>query len=316
MFKKFMAKLGVGSAVIDFVLHKQEYALGERVEGEFRVKGGSVDQEINKISLDLNLKMNLRGKEFSQLVASIPVHSSFIIRAGERKVIPFTYDLPLDLLISGGTVSYFFSTRMDIAGGVDDLDKDYIQIVPPMRFNQLVQALGLLGFREKMDSRKFDGYSQEFSFSPTTHFNDMLNELEFIAAIEETGIRLLLEVDLRSVYGFGEKELKREVFFSNEELDDMQTTSSKMKNMIEEMIQNPHEYPASKYMSSQGVEQDGRQGRRGGGLAGAMGGFAAGMLGGMLLDDLLFGDDEMEAADGGEDVDDGGGFDFFGGDDF
>ncbi|MBP1933815.1 sporulation protein [Ammoniphilus resinae] len=316
MFKKFMAKLGVGSAVIDFVLPKQEYVLGERVEGEFRVKGGAVDQEINKVSLDLNLKIHLKGKEFTQLVASIPVHSSFIIRAGERKVIPFTYELPFDLLISGGTVAYFFSTRMDIAGGVDDLDKDFIQIVPPARFNQLVQALGMLGFREKMDSRKFDGYSQEFAFSPTNYLRDQLNELEFIAAIEETGIRLLLELDLRSAFGFGERELKREVFFMNEELDDMEKTSSKMKSVIEEMIRNPQDYPASKYTPYQGGVQSGHRGRHGGGLAGAMGGFAAGMLGGMLLDDLLFGGDEMEAADGGDDGDDGGGFDFFGGDDF
>lgn len=43
---------------------------------------------------------------------------------------------------------------------------------------------------------------------------------------------------------------------------------------------------------------------RTGGLTGAMGGFAAGMLGGILLDDLLFGDDEIEAAGGEEKSDD------------
>ncbi|RXT03871.1 sporulation protein [Ammoniphilus sp. CFH 90114] len=305
MFKKFMAKLGVGSAKIDFVLSKQQYELGGLVEGEFRIEGGAVEQEINKVGVDFNLKMNIKGKEFSHVVAHIPVSSSFMIHANERKILPFTYQLPNNLLISRGPISYSFITRLDIAAGVDNLDQDYITILPPASFQQLVEALGLLGFREKMDSGKFDGYSQEFEFFPTTYFKSQLSELEFTVAIEEEGLRLLLELDLMTGFGLGEKELKREIFFTNEELKDVQNLSSQLQSIIEEMIQNPQQYPASMYNG----HASGGHHRRGGGLAGAMGGFAAGMLGGMLLDDLLFGDEETEAASGDE------GFDFFGGDD-
>jgi len=314
MFKKFMAKLGVGSAKIDFVLKKDEYALGETIEGEFRIEGGNVDQEINKIDLDLNLRLLAKGKEFNQTITSIPVQHSFIIRAQERKVIPFTYELPMNLLVSRGPVSYYFTTRLDIAAGVDNLDKDYIKILPPVRFNNLIEALGRLGFREKMDSGKFDGSSQEFEFFPTSHFNNHLSELEFVAALEDNGIRILLELDLRTAFGFGEKELKRELFFSNEELGDVQLLSGKLEDIINEMIQNPHEYPASRYKSHYGGHHHHHgHGRHGSGLAGAMGGFAAGMFGGMLLGELLSGDEEMDFAGGEEDAY-GGMFDFFGGD--
>lgn len=310
MFKKLMAKIGVGSAKIDFVLSKQEYELGGLVEGEFRIEGGAVEQEINKVGVDFNLKMNVKGQELSHVIASIPVSSSFIIRANEKKTLPFTYMLPNNLLISRGPVSYSFATRLDIAGGVDHLDQDSITVQPPVGFQQLVEALGMIGFREKMDSGKFDGYSQEFEFFPTTHYKSQLSELEFTVAIEQEGLRILLELDLITGFGFGEKELKREIFFTHEELGNVQALSGQLESCIKEMIENPLQFPASRYVG----HATGGYRSKGGGLAGAMGGFAAGMLGGMLLDDLLFGDEEAEAA-GGEEGEEEGGFDFFGGDD-
>ncbi|MEW9669023.1 sporulation protein [Ammoniphilus sp. 3BR4] len=313
MFKKFMAKMGIGSAKVDLVLDKRDYDLGELVQGQFRIEGGSVEQKINKLDVDLVLRMYVKGKEYSHLVSSIPVTSGFIIQAGERKELPFTYELPYTLPLSRGGVTYSFQTRLDIAAGVDNLDQDVIQVHAPKKFNQLIEAFGTLGFREKMDSGKFNGYTQEFELFPTTFFKDQLSEAEFEAAIDAHGIRILLELDLLpSRFGLGEKEIKREVYFSNEQLNDAEALSHLLRNVMEEMINNPAQYSASRYASS----HTGYGHRHGGGLAGAMGGFAAGMLGGMLLSDLLGGaEEEMEGAMGEGESEEDGGFDFFGGDD-
>lgn len=206
-------------------------------------------------------------------------------------------------------MSYHFATRLDIAAGIDNLDHDPIQVLPPQRFLNIIHALEDLGFREKMDSGKFNGYSQEFEFFPTAVFRDRIKELEFEAAIEDQGIRLLLEVDMVTLpFGLGEKELKREVFFNNELLNNVATLSVALQQTIEEMLQNPQGYPASRY-----PRYHGHGAHRSGGLAGAMGGFAAGMLGGMMLEELLGGEEGMDFA--GEEGEGEGGFDFFGGGD-
>lgn len=313
MLKKFMAKLGVGSAKVDLVLKKQEVSLGEVMEGEFRVEGGTVEQKINHIGVDLNLMIRVKNQDFSKIISSIPVSSSFTIQPNEKKTIPFTYQLPVNLPLSRGGISYHFATRLDIAAGVDNLDHDPILVLPPQRFMNILHALEALGFREKMDSGKFNGYSQEFEFFPTAVFRDRVKELEFEAAIEEHGIRLLLELDMATLpFGLGEKELKREVFFENEVLNDIQTLSEALQDTMEEMLQNPHAYPASRYPRYRG---HGHSGHHSGGLAGAMGGFAAGMLGGMMLEELLGGEEGMDFAGDEEEDGDGGGFDFFGGGD-
>lgn len=108
MLKKFMAKLGVGSAKVDLVLKKHEASLGEVIEGEFRVEGGTVEQQINNIGVDLNLKIRVKNQDFSKTISSIPVSSSFIIRPSEKRILPFTYQLPLNLPVSrgGGVLSF------------------------------------------------------------------------------------------------------------------------------------------------------------------------------------------------------------------
>lgn len=313
MFKKFMAKMGVGSAKIDLVLHKSEYTLGDVIEGELIMQGGAVEQYINKVDVAFMLALRTKKNEHRQAVATIPFSCRFNLGAGERKVLPFTYQLPKDLLISSHTVAYYFTTNLDIAAGVDSQDNDYIRVNPPARFTNIITAFEQLGMREKHDSRAFDGYAQEFEFFPTAFLRGQVNEVEFIAAIEDEQIRLLLELDLPS---FGrEIEIKREITLSNELLADLTQLKSYLQQVMEEMIENPNAYLHQRHMMGY------KQGHhRHSGFGGAMGGMAAGLLGGIVLSELMddmLGDEEMEGAfDGGED--EGGGFgdfgDFFGGD--
>ncbi|OUM87618.1 MAG: hypothetical protein BAA01_04930 [Bacillus thermozeamaize] len=319
MLKKFMAKLGVGSAKVDLVLHKREWMLGEDVEGALHIEGGTVEQDIRQILVELAVKLTANGKAFSHRITSIPVASSFVIRPGEKKILPFTYRLPNNLPISRRGVSYSFVTRLDIAGGVDHFDSDTIQVLPPARFANIIRALEMLGLREKADSGKLNGYLQAFAFFPTTHYKNRLEEVELAATIEENGIRLFLEVDMIPYpLGFGERELRQEIFLENKQLDNVQALSAHLRMIIEEMLQNPEPY---RFRHASGKPAHGhvwRHGHRGSGMTEAMGGFVAGMLGGMLLNELFDSDGADGAGETGGEGLDLGGFDFgdfFGGGD-
>ena len=52
-FKKLFASLGVGSASVDTVLHEPNVVPGGVVQGEVHIEAGSVDQQIQKLSVGL-----------------------------------------------------------------------------------------------------------------------------------------------------------------------------------------------------------------------------------------------------------------------
>ncbi|GEN32936.1 sporulation protein [Aneurinibacillus danicus] len=320
MFKKMMAKIGIGSAKVDLILKQNEYTLGDKVEGEVILQGGSVAQELNKIDVDFVLHLRTKQKEYRQVVSTISIPIMKTLRAGERQTIPFTYDLPKDLLVSSHMVAYYFATNLDIAAGVDSKDNDYIRVNPPARFMNILRAFEELGLREKHDSRAFDGYTQEFEFFPTSFLRDRVKEVEFVAAIEEHQIRLLLELDL---YSFGrEVEIKQEIVLSNELLSDVSRLADYLRDVMAEMAGNPEAYLYHRHSMPYGHGN-----HRHGGFAGAIGGLAAGLLGGMVISEIMneiMEDEGVEEALGGaeemigeeEGEEDGGFFDdFFGGDD-
>lgn len=89
MWKKLLSKLGVGAAKVDLVLHRPHVRLGETLEGEFLIEGGTVEQQIRKLEVELQLTVQADGKAYRRTAAVIPVSSSFTIQPGERKVYRF-----------------------------------------------------------------------------------------------------------------------------------------------------------------------------------------------------------------------------------
>jgi sporulation-control protein len=331
MFKDFMARLGgPGSAQVDLVLDRTHFTPGERVDGKIVIKGGSVVQRINKIDVYLMLSFHAKGHHYTHPVTSVPFYQSFNVHPGEFKEFPFHFQLPTNLLVTGHSVSYYFKTKLDLAGAIDQTDRDHIEIIPPKPLQSIFMALDQLGFREKHDSREFNGYVQEFSFFPTGLFRDQIKELEFAVAIDPHGVRLLLEIEL---YSFGhEREIKREVFISEEQLVNLTQLAAYLQNMLHEFIHQGHHYTHSPYgygHPGYGHHHGGYVGHRGhgvhhhhhdhdyynhssfSGLSGAIGGFAAGLLGGMLLDEMFDDHDDNDGGFFGNDDDDG----FLGNDD-
>jgi sporulation-control protein len=129
LLRRMMSKLGVGSAHVDLILNKHVYKAGDFIEGKVHIHGGTVEQKVNKLDVDLIRKTIFDGKEETDIVATIPVSGAFIIQENEKKVLPFRYQLPENIVPSQPGISYRFVTRLDIEDGVDTLDFDYIQII-------------------------------------------------------------------------------------------------------------------------------------------------------------------------------------------
>ncbi|KPD00028.1 Sporulation-control protein spo0M [Geobacillus sp. BCO2] len=187
MWKKFLSRLGIGAAKVDLVLHRPHVRLGETLEGEFLLEGGSVAQHIRNLDVVLQLEVHAEGKAYRKTAAVIPVASSFAIQPGERKVLPFSYTLPHHLPISRPTVRYTFVTRLDIADGADAYDQDAIHILPPTALEQVFSALAALGFREKPASGSITPYGQEFSFFQRVSFKGSSRRLSFLLLSREKG---------------------------------------------------------------------------------------------------------------------------------
>lgn len=289
MFKDLLAKFGHGGAKVDLRLNQSAYELGSEITGDIVVTGGAVEQGLSGIEVEFYIEFYIKEQLVNHRLYYFPIHFSEEIKPGEQKVFPFSYRLPNDYLLSSSTVRYYFVTKLAIDKAVDASDRDYIQVIPPQRLQRVIDAFTALNFYEKSSSRKFDGKGQEFEFAPTGIFRDQVEEVEFIAALQEDGISLLLEVD---AYAFlGEKEIKRHVWLDNSLLDDVPALASHLQNTIQDMLDHPldsyHNYSfqhggSSSYSSGASVGKMA--------AAAAIGAFAGGLIASELLND----DDEED----------------------
>lgn len=72
MFKKMLAIFGKGAAKVDLVLYDAKVPLGGFVRGEIVLLGGEVEQEINKIKVELYFELKTEQGTLTHLIAVIP----------------------------------------------------------------------------------------------------------------------------------------------------------------------------------------------------------------------------------------------------
>lgn len=294
MFKNLMARFGKGAAKVDLVLDQNQYRLGETVKGKVIINGGEVEQKINKIDVKLMLNVLHEGITYSHQVISIPVSGSFNIQPKEVIEYPFECELPYDWLVSSHNVSYHFETDLDIAGGVDHHDHDPLEVLCPMPLQQVIDALGEIGFQEKYDSREFDGQKQEFEFKPTSFLSEA-DELEFLAIVHPDSVHLLLELEFKH---FGQEvERKREVTISEDLLSSPEELTDYLRQVLSEMASGEYSYSSNTSSSSFSFKG-----------SGVIGSFFAGAIAGLVISEIV---DELEDVfeDDEDDGDDGGFFD-------
>lgn len=196
-----LAIFGKGAAKVDLVLYDAKVPLGGFVRGEIVLLGGEVEQEINKIKVELYFELKTEQGVLTHLIAVIPYQASFFIQPKQRRVVPFELPIPEDLLVSSSTASYYLKTHLDIQGAIDAIDRDEITVTPSFDLMQALLALQQLGFVEETTSRLFNGETQEFIFTPTTWLADKVQRVSFIVALDPDKVRLLFDLEIHSMFG-------------------------------------------------------------------------------------------------------------------
>jgi sporulation-control protein len=211
-FNKVFASVGIGSASVDTKLEKDTYMPGETVQGVVVIKGGKAEQQIDEIYLTLNTtylrESDDRKYSVTAVIDRFRLTTPFTIRQNETREIPFSFQLPFDTPLSIGRSKVWVTTGLDIKGGVDPSDKDYLNVVPNHLMSAVFTAVDNLGFRIREADceeapRRLRGrlpFVQEFEFVPSTGpFRGRLDELEIVFFPSEIGkLELMFQVDRRA----------------------------------------------------------------------------------------------------------------------
>lgn len=225
-FKRAMASMGVGSAKIDTVLNEDKFRAGDEFTGKIYVRGGSVEQHVNKIVVklmtyymtqEIKRYVDSDGDEREELIEvkhdlmldKVEFNDSFDLQPKEDKDYDFAFRISDITPITFERKAVWIETELDIAGGIDSSDRDYIQILPHPYVQRIFDILtDKLGFRLSECEQKytrFDGRSlpivQEFEFKPTSFLHGQLDEIEIVFNLTSHGLEMFMEVD-RKVKGF------------------------------------------------------------------------------------------------------------------
>ncbi|CAM5291235.1 Sporulation protein OS=Streptomyces alboniger OX=132473 GN=CP975_07475 PE=4 SV=1 [Streptomyces alboniger] len=98
-FKKLLASLGAGGASVETVLTEVNVVPGGVVQGEVRIQGGSVDQQIEALSVGLQAKVEVESgdQEYKQDIEFTKqrLGGAFELKAGAVHAVPFGLEIPV-----------------------------------------------------------------------------------------------------------------------------------------------------------------------------------------------------------------------------
>ncbi|GEN34380.1 sporulation protein [Aneurinibacillus danicus] len=251
-FKKIAASVGIGSATVDTVLDYSQYRPGDMVTGTVYVRGGSVEQHMDDIDLYV-MSRYVMEKDDSKVYQESPIVShrvvnGFTILPKEVKEFPFSFRLPFDTPVTLGSVSLWIKTDLDIKGGIDSGDKDYIRVLPHPWMEKVLEAIRQVGFKLREADCEYAPFFkrrlpfvQEFEFVPTSSkYCGRLDEVEVVCHVEEHGMEVALEIDrkARGVLGWLEEAYNMDerlvrVYLNETELNQDGALTRKFREIIE-----------------------------------------------------------------------------------
>ncbi|MGF7034536.1 sporulation-control protein [Paenibacillus mucilaginosus] len=208
-FKKVLASVGIGSAKVDTQLHNAQVTVGGELSGVVVIQGGQTEQQVDSIYIYIKTQYikeeNDQKVRKTAEVAKIRVTEGFLVQAGERREIPFSFIIPDYAPISLRGANVWIETGLDIANAVDPTDRDHIEIVPYGHMQTVLDALDILGFRLREVTNDYAPrlgghlpFVQEFEFVPTTHFRGQLDELEVLFFKKGDDLELFLQIDRKA----------------------------------------------------------------------------------------------------------------------
>ncbi|MGR3764490.1 sporulation protein [Rossellomorea sp. NS-SX7] len=216
MFSKVIASIGIGSATVDTKLKSAYIQQGETLEGIVEVKGGTTDQRIDSINLKL---MTMYGHEGSDRLSqgTVEVHKlnePFTISKGDHKIIPFSFQVPLDTPITmvdpktqKNVPPVWIDTGIDIKNAVDPRDRDFVSVDPTTVHENIIDAIKVIGFKfRQMESQNTPPwiksnrpFVQQYEFIPSYgKYSRKLDELEVYILQGDRETTIYFEIDKRS----------------------------------------------------------------------------------------------------------------------
>ena len=212
-FKKLLASLGAGGASVETVLTEENVVPGGVVQGEVRIQGGSVDQQIEGLSVGLQARVEVEGndQELKQDIEFVKVRlgGAFEVKAGAVHVVPFGLEIPWETPVTAIAgqqlrgMNIGVTTELEIARAVDSGDLDPINVHPLPAQQAIVDAFIQLGFRFKsadMERGHIRGtrqrlpFYQEIEFFPPQQYRG-LNQVEVSFVADDREMDVVLEMD-------------------------------------------------------------------------------------------------------------------------
>lgn len=207
MFKKMLASFGVGSASVETQLAAHAAMPGTAIQGTVFLRGGDVEQNIDSLDIVLNTTYVREGEDSSWTESCTlirqPITSRFVLAPKTQQTIPFSLPIPWETPITIGHQTVTVNTDLNIAGGIDSTDNDYLQITPLPIVQRALDAVATLGFRPYKTECKYHPrahrypFVQEFELRPSGHTAWRIEEIELVFTPGPHELDILLEVDRR-----------------------------------------------------------------------------------------------------------------------
>ncbi|WP_236239304.1 sporulation protein [Streptomyces sp. CC228A] len=212
-FKKLLASLGAGGGNVETVLTEPNVVPGGVVQGEVRIEGGSVDQEIQHLSMGLQARVEVEGgdQEVKRDIefTKVQLGGAFTLRAEAVHVLPFSLEIPWETPVTSIAgqqlrgMEIGVTTELAIARAVDSTDLDPVHVHPLPAQQAILDAFIQLGFRFKnadMEQGHIRGtrqklpFYQEIEFLAPAQYRG-LNEVEVSFVADEREMDVVLEMD-------------------------------------------------------------------------------------------------------------------------
>ncbi|MFJ6567386.1 sporulation protein [Streptomyces sp. NPDC091292] len=212
-FKRMLASLGAGGASVETVLTEENVVPGGVVQGEVRIQGGSVNQEIQGLTVGLQARVEVEGndQELKQDVEFTKerLGGAFELQAGAVHAVQFGLEIPWETPITNFAgqrlhgMNIGVTTELEIARALDSGDLDPINVHPLPAQQAILDAFGQLGFRFKsadMERGHIRGTRQRLPFYQEIEFFSPqqyrgLNQVELTFVADDREMDVVLEMD-------------------------------------------------------------------------------------------------------------------------
>lgn len=211
--KRILASLGIGNASVETVLRDVNTSPGGTVHGDVFITGGSVDQQIDQLTVGLQARVEVESgdNEYTQDLefGRTSVGGELQLQAEAQLQAPFELAVPWEAPITSYRGQFLrgmqvgVNTQLHVAGGVDPGDLDPVAIHALESQTVILDALDRLGFafsKADCERGKVRGVRQQLPFYQEIEYRAPgsypgMNELELTFITDQQGCDVVLEMD-------------------------------------------------------------------------------------------------------------------------